>query len=298
MIRKCTWLFFVLPIVALSQQASPKLSSQDSDEMVAAVAHDDSVLTGGIGTGHLLAPGSVDVEPIAWLSPSGEWKAIRCDEKHPKECRRFNNEYLKRPHIYKVVSSDGLGATVRVGHMSLDDECFGYGGKGTVSGHSIHYAAVAASSEDIFTAGESARRLTNPQAAEIRTAFAETVGKKLDSSRELRVYAVQLDGQEFSVLQRAFQDYASKPEFAPPNNVQLNFVFAIGKMEHPRFNLMAWKNEVENDENEQILGTVHLKNGHDFLITTISDPETQFFRIYGIQQGKLTMVFSGGGGGC
>ena len=197
-----------------------------------------------------------------------------------------------------MVSADGLGATFHVPRMSLSDECFGYGGEGTYSDASVRYAAVAASSGDIFTAGRSAKRLTNPEAAEIREAFAMSVGKKLDSKRELRVYSVQLEGQDFLVLQRAFQDYADKPEFSPPYAVNLNFILAIGSMKGGRFILKTWKNQINNDENEQILGTIRLKNGREFLLTTISDPETQFFRIYGIREGKLTMVFSGGGGGC
>jgi hypothetical protein len=54
----------------------------------------------------------------------------------------------------------------------------------------------------------------------------------------------------------------------------------------------------EGDENEQILGLVHLKSGQDYLVNTISHPEGDFFRIYGIRDGKLTMVFEGGGGSC
>jgi hypothetical protein len=68
-------------------------------------------------------------------------------------------------------------------------------------------------------------------------------------------------------------------------------------MKQSQFHLHYWKNNVE-DENEQILGTVHLKIGRDFLITTTSDPETQIFHIYGIRNGNLTLIFTGGGGGC
>lgn len=68
-------------------------------------------------------------------------------------------------------------------------------------------------------------------------------------------------------------------------------------MNQGKFHLLFWK-ENTIDENEQILGLVHLKNGRDYLVNTVSDPETQFFRIYGIRNGKLTLVFSGAGGGC
>ncbi|MGA2834331.1 MAG: hypothetical protein ABSE55_14780 [Terracidiphilus sp.] len=283
--------------VSLAQQPKPASPAQGNEVMIAAVSHDDSVLSGGIGSGHLMKPGKVGVEPIAWLTPSGEWKAIRCDENHPQECKRFEREYLSKPHTYTVVSADGRGATVQVEKMALDDECFGYGGQGTFSGASIAYAGVAAESVDPFISGEPARRLTEQEAMPIRNALAAVMGDKLDSTKELRVYSMQLGGQSVTVIQRAYQDYASKPQYSPNKSENFKFIFAIGTAKQNQFHLHYWKDNVE-DENEQILGTIHLKSGRDFLITSISDPESQFFHIYGIRNGKLALIFSGGGGGC
>jgi len=174
--------------------------------MIVAVSHDDSVLTGGISSGHLMKPGKVGVEPIAGLTPAGEWKAIRCDANHSQECKRFEREYLSKPHTYTVVSADGRGATVQVEKMALDDECFGYGGQGTFSGATIDYAGVATESADFFISGEPARRLTEPEAIPIRKSLAAVEGDKLDTIKELRVYSLQLEGQSFIVIQRANQD--------------------------------------------------------------------------------------------
>jgi len=265
--------------------------------MVVGVAHDDSVMGGGIGSSHLEALGKAGVEPIAWLTPAGEWKKISCDEGHSKECQKFNREYLSKPHSYIVVSADGNGATVHVERLSLDKECFGYGGQGTFSGGNIRYAAVAASLGEIFTKGDSARRLADHDAAPVRKALAATVGNKLDSTRELRVYSIRMEGQSLFVIQRAFQDYASKPEYEPPNPSTLDFILAIGTMKGGRFHLLFWK-ENTSDENEQILGLIHLKNGRDFLVNTISHPEGDFFRIYGTRDGELALIFEGGGGSC
>jgi hypothetical protein len=33
-------------------------------------------------------------------------------------------------------------------------------------------------------------------------------------------------------------------------------------------------------------------------VNTVSHPEGQYFRVYGIQEGKPTLVYHGGGGGC
>lgn len=62
--------------------------------MIVGVAHDDSVMGGGISGKHQMAPGVVDVEPIAWINPQGEWKKLTCVEYKSPECRKFDREYL------------------------------------------------------------------------------------------------------------------------------------------------------------------------------------------------------------
>jgi len=283
------------------------------DVMIVAVSRDDSVLSGGISSGRLIAHEKVAVEPFAWLSPGGEWKAIDCDEGHPQACKTFDREYLSKPQVYTVVSADGRGAKVSVDEMELDDECFGYGGLGVFSGAPISYADVAASSTEFITIGSPATRLPDAEAEPIRKAFAEAAGEKLDATvemyqsastekidptLELRIYSVQLEGQKLLIVQRAFQDWANKPEYHDPQtwHFQLDSVFAVGRMEQGRFVLLYWQKM--EDGNQQFLGLIRLKSGKDFLIETVSDPETQFFRVYGIRDGKIALVFQGGGGGC
>jgi hypothetical protein len=113
---------------------------------------------------------------------------------------------------------------------------------------------------------------------------------------ELRIYKVQLEGKSFFVVQRAFQDFASDPKYDTGKGA-MKFIFAIGSQENGRFQVLYWKDDIE-DENEQVLGTIHLKSGRDFLITTISDPESQIFHVYGMRNGKLSLVYSGGGSSC
>ncbi len=74
-------------------------------------------------------------------------------------------------------------------------------------------------------------------------------------------------------------------------------IFAIGALDKGQFRLLHWKQNT-SDEDEVMLGTIHLTNGRDFLVTSVTDPEGQWFRVYGIQQGKLAMVYSGGGSSC
>ena len=288
------WVLAGLCLVVTAPAAvNTQQPAASADVMVVAVDRNDSVLAGGISTGNLRPNTEVGVEPLAWLSPSGKWRSIRCDEDHPVACHAFERDYLKKPHTYEVISADGRGATVKVDQMALY-ECFGYGGQGTYTGPSITYAAVAASTTSIFTVGAPAKRLADADAEPIRKAFAAAVGNKLDSAKELRVYALRLENHDFIAVQRAYQDYGSTSD----GKLQFNFIFALGQMNGDRFHLLTWKNEVDNDENEQILGVIHLKSGRDFLVNTVSHPEGQYFRIYGIQDGKLTLVYWGGGDNC
>jgi hypothetical protein len=291
---------FILSVVLAAQSTKPATIPEPGDVMIVGVAHDSSVMGGGISSSQFLPQGKVAVEPFATVTPSGEWRLLSCYEtssgNNSPGCKNFDRDYLRKPHDYSVVSADGFGATVHVNRMSLDDECFGIYGHGTFTGADVSYAAVAAESADFFTTGPKAARITESEAVAVRRALARTVGKKLDSTKELRVYSVTLEGQSLLVIQRAFQQYADKPEYRPPGSPNLDFIFAVGRMENARFHLLFWKEY--GDENEQILGLIHLKNGRDFLVSAESDPETSSFRVYGIRDGKFTMIFKGGGGGC
>jgi len=289
-----TWWLLSVSVTALAQQPALTLAP-DSAVMLAAVSRDDSVLLGGISSGKLLGTGELSIEPMVWLTPDGQWKSIDCDPSRQKDCRKFEELYLSKPHAYTIVSADGRGATVNAAPITLS-ECFGYTGSGTYTGPPIRGTAIAASSTEIFTTGPSAERLSNQDAEQVRKALSVFVPAKLDSLKELRVYSLRLEGQDLFVVQRAYQDFASKPGYNPQED-HFKFIFAIGAMAEGHFHLLHWKENIE-DENELVLGTIHLKNGRDFLVTTVSNPESQSFRICGLKDGRLTLVFSGGGASC
>lgn len=264
--------------------------------MIAAVARDTTVLEGGVSSRDMMPPGRVGVAPLAWLTPLGEWKPIQCDEDHAQACRQFDKDYLKKSHTYTVVSGNAWGGVVQVRKMSLDDECFGYGGPGNYFGPAMHYAAVAAEYGSFFVTGDKVRRVENPEADLVRRAFAAAAGSKLDSTKYLTVYSLRMDSHRLFAVQRAFQDYASLPSYNMKENLQA--VFALGQIENGHFQVLSWPNEAENDENEQILGLIHLKTGRSFLVNAVSDEESQYFNIYGVKAGKVALIYSGGGGGC
>jgi len=115
---------------------------------------------------------------------------------------------------------------------------------------------------------------------------------KLDPTLHLRFYSLQLEGKDLIVLQWSTADFIDKPQ-----ERSVKRIFAIGTLSQGHFNLLHWKQNTE-DEDERILGTLRLKNGREFLVTTACDPESQRFRVYGIRDGKLTMVYEGGGSSC
>ncbi len=258
--------------------------------MLAAVSRDESVLTGGIGPGQRTGRGTVVVEPLARLTFSGKWDGLPCGPGHPKNCPTFAREYLNKPHLYTVVSADGQGAMVHAAPTKLD-ECNGFRGTGTYSGAVIANSAIAASSTDFFADGPPPQLLDDQGARPVRRALAALVPRRLDSIKNLRVFALRLEGQDMVVVQRTFGQLEPTTE-----NFPLKLTFAVGMMSEGHFRTLHWKQNT--DEDERVLGTIHLKSGRDFLITTVSDPESHSFRVYGIVSSRLVLIYSGGGSSC
>jgi hypothetical protein len=286
------WLPLTVFLMASSQHSVPT-PARGSDVMLAAVSHDTRMR--GTGLGEETEKGAAYVEPLARLTPSGEWRSLPCfadrDGKNSADqqnaCSQFEKEYLSKPHIYTVVSAEGRGATINAAPVRLS-ECFDYTGKGTYSGAEIRMPAIAASSTDFFSDSPPPQLLHDAAAMPVLKAFAAAVPGGLDSSSNLTVFSLRLEGQDLALVQRNYSEPAGK---------SFKLIFAIGTADRGQFHLLHWKQNTD-DEDESVLGTVHLTNGRDFLITTVTDPEGQWFRVYSIRQGKLAMVYSGGGSSC
>jgi hypothetical protein len=283
-----TWLLLTVSVMASLQHSVPT-PAQGPGVMLAAVSRDSHRLF-GIGSGEKTAKGNVFVEPLARVTPSGEWQALPCvadtggDQQNA--CSQFEREYLSKPHTYMAVSADGRGATIQAEPTTLS-ECFGYTGTGKYSGANIETSAIAASSTDFFSDGPAPQLLPDVTAKSFLKAFADAVPGGLDSDLFLKVFSLRLETQDLVLVQRSYIHRAEP----------LKFIFAIGAMDHGQFHLLQWK-ENTGDEDEVVLGTVRLTNGRDFLVTTVADPEGQWFRVYGIRDGKLVVVYSGGGSSC
>ena len=256
--------------------------------MLAAVSRDEDLLRGGIGPSKWTGQGRVAVEPLAFVSEDGTWTSIPCSTDKQGNCLKFEREYLSKPHDYTVVGSDGYGAAVHAKPTSLS-ECFDYGTTGTYSGNTIKRSTIAASSGQPFTETEPIRPMGKKDTLAIRALLTKFVPNKLDSPNGVKVLVVTLNDQELYVLQRAFEDM--------PEDGHRSLVFGIGVVQPHAFHLLYWKKNTQ-DENERVVGTLHLKSGHDFLITVVSDPESHSYHVYGIRGGRLSLVYAGGGSSC
>lgn len=297
--RLWTSVLIGVAVTAVSQQRFPPRRGT-TPIMIAAVSRDKFMLNAItvrlIGADPWTREGTVAVEPMGHLTPSGEWSGLPCSNHTedtatgPKDCLAFARRYLSKSHLYTVISADGGGAVVQAAPTDLDD-CYGYTGTGTYSGAVIRRFAIAASSAEFFAKSEPPRPLNYAEDAAVLKALKALVPKGLDTKEELRLFAVRLQGHDMIVVQRAFPDVAYEP------GGDYKLVFGIGTLQGGRFHLIRWQ-DINGDDQEAMLGTITLKNGRQFLITVVSDPESSYFRVYGIRAGRLTMVYTGGGSSC
>jgi hypothetical protein len=268
----------------------------ESQVMLAAVSRDSALVGGGIGLGRQLKQGHVFVEPIAYLSESGKWQQLPCQADRdgtpfPRNCEQFGKKYLSKPHTYTVVSAEGEGSVVSAKPAVLTERRF-YTADGTYSGAAIKKSAIAASNPEIFLPIDAPKVLQPEATKPLLRAVTALIPKRLDSTKGLKVIAFRLENRDLFVIKREFGDW---PETV--NIGERRHIFSIGIMDENRFRVLHWKENMF-DEDEGIIGVIRLKNGRDFLITSVHDPEGQWFRVYGITNGKLVRIFSGGGASC
>lgn len=278
-------------VISVAQQPPGKPSLPTKTIMLAAVSRDKSMLEGGITSTTWTVKGTINVEPLARLTPSGEWNGLPCSyasEDTPdgqKNCRAFAKEYLSKRHDYTVISSDGYGAAVHAAATTLGD-CQDYAGSGTYSGGAIQRSAIAASSTESFAESIPPTLLNYKESIGVRKALNAFAPKTVAITTYLRVFSVRLEGQHMFVVQRALSDVAGLQDYKS--------FFAIGTLQAGHFHAYYWK----QDDEERLLGTISLKNGREFLITALNDSESHHFRVYGIRAGCLTLIYEGGGSSC
>jgi hypothetical protein len=287
--------FAAMPGFATSQ-ASGAVPQQPI--MLTAVSRDGSVLTGGISTGIRTPRGIASVEQIAWLTPSGLWQDLPCNyhwvtDADIAQCRKFAESYLGQFHTYTIVSADGEGATVQSPPAQLDN-CYSFASRGIYSGRPVERTALAASDPSAFLPSPPLDPVDGLRYQQTLAAFAAASPVPLNTLAGIRLYRTRWNGRNLILVERSFTDFSSASPSVVPN---VKLIFSIGEIHHGHFHILFWKHDTE-DSNEQVLGVVTLKNGREFLVTSVNSPQAQFFRIYAMQKGLIQMVFSGGGSSC
>jgi hypothetical protein len=300
----CLMIWLILPAATSFAAQRPPAAAQAPAAtavpgvLLTAVSRDDAVLAGGISTGIRSPEGVATIEPIAWLTPDGFWQDLPCSyhwvtDADIARCRAFAASYLSRSHQYTIVSADGYGATIQAPPTKLT-HCNAYNVKGLYSGAKLRRTALAVSNPAAFAPAQPLLPIEGTAYQRILHAFVAAAPVHLDTLSGIRLYLLQAGGHRLIVVERSFTDYASATPSVVPN---VKFVFAIGHIVQGRFHILFWKTNTQ-EENEQLLGAIHLKNGGDFLVTSINSSEAQFFRIYALRNGSVQMVFSGGGSSC
>ncbi|MGC8549075.1 MAG: hypothetical protein ACP5M4_05185 [Acidobacteriaceae bacterium] len=277
-------------------QASP--AAPQDGIMLTAVSRDDSVLIGGISTGIRTPQGIASVEQIAWITPSGLWQDLPCNyhwvtDADIARCRDFAAGYLGQFHNYTIVSPDGFGGSVQAAPAHLDD-CYSFATRGIYSGQPLERTAIAASDPSAFLPSHPIQPVDALDYQKTLAAFAAASPVPLGTLAGIRLYRTQWNGHSLILVERSFTDFSSANPSVVPN---VKLIFAIGEITRGKFHVLFWKRNTQ-DENEQVLGAVTLKNGREFLITSVNSPEAQFFRVYAMRNGHIEMVFSGGGSSC
>lgn len=268
-----------------------------SGTMLLAVSRGDAILAGGISTGKYLPPGEVELEPIARISAAGNWQPLPCSDVSTGQaiaaCRQFARNYLSQTRAYTVVSPPGFGIPLQADPVRLGG-CFEMDGTGNYAGSFMPYTAVAATNPSGFLPGQPPTLLTGDAYRSMLTAFSAISPLPAASLQGIRFLGIALNGRQLVIVQRSFADFAGA---GPSDVATVEFVWAIGEMQGSRFHVLFWKRNLD-EENEQVLSIIRLRSGKEFLVTVVNTPESQFFRVYGLQNGQVRLVFEGGGSSC
>jgi hypothetical protein len=266
-------------------------SPLESSATLLAVVKDWASEAGYTGGWPSAAPSRVPVELLAVVTASGKWidPTLKCRDEDSTGCRRFLNLYLNRPKDYTVATSPGIGVAIHVAPVTKIGDCFNFSSSGTLNASAIGGSAIASDHPEFFEASPALQDASSAEITIVRTGLLSLGEKKVRGFEGILVRKVQIEGLAYFIAERRSTAHRS-----------LGIVFSIGRIEHGRFELIRWNDEggEDGDTVESVLGVIGLKSGHEFLVTTESDPEGQRFYAYGIKDGHLQIIFKGGGSSC
>jgi hypothetical protein len=277
-----------LPGVA--QTVSPK-TAQPQSTVIVALTRWKGLFGGGLMDDEYptLPAGQLDMQVIGRLTPSGEWKKMPRNTDNPKLMAGFKN-YIAHTHTYTVVSAENHGEQIH-SKPARWGECEDYSMDGVYVGQEFSKTAIAADAGDALVATPPLHRLTGKEVLAAQTALKALPKHKLHHVQRLELFSVVIGDRSFLILARGYQP-------GHPDYDQYTALFAIGELINGAFHSVIWDNAKNNDEQEYPVGVIQDKAGHIYLIDTVTTPETQYFRVYGLRDGKLVVVFNSVPWGC
>jgi hypothetical protein len=290
----CFSALLTFPLALHSQAAPtspPSALPHEGSATLLAVVRDWAFVAGYTGGWPSATAPRVPVELLAVVTASGKWidPTLKCWDEDSSGCQEFLDLYLNRPKEYIVLTSPGRGAAVHVAPVTKIGDCYGFSSDGILTTTAIGGSAIASDHPELFNASPVLQSASPAELAIVRTGLLNLGKDKIRRFEGVRVRKVQIEGQSYFIAERH-----STPQRS------LGIVFSIGRIEHGRFELIRWNDEggEDGDTVENALGVIRLKSGREFLVTTESDPEGQRFYAYGIKDGRLQIVFKGGGSSC
>jgi hypothetical protein len=292
--RLCSAALLLIPLVLNAQATTQGQSSASIHEKQAtllAVVNDWAYKAGYTGGWHSAPPPNVPVELLAVVTASGDWidPTLHCRVGDNTGCSEFLEQYLNRAKDYTILTSPGRGSTVHVELVDKLDDCYGFSSTGSLSSSVTGDAAIASDHPTLFDTSPTWQSTSRSEIAIVRAGLLRLGPKKVKEFDGVQVRKIQIDGQMYFVAERHSTAHRSS-----------GIVFSIGRINQGHFYLLRWNEEggEDGDTIESALGVIRLKNGREFLLTTESDPEGQRFYAYGIRNGRLQIVFRGGGSSC
>lgn len=283
-------LCFAIRLPAFSQ-SHPVPKTDEPIARLLAVAKDWAPIAGNVGGWPTASSPRVPVEFLAVVTVSGSWfdPTRMCAYDNASGCNDFLREYVNQSTDYTVITEPGWGISVHVSRVPKIGDCYGFSSEGLLSASEIGETAIASDVPGFFAVAPAWEVASPSQINIARKGLLRLGAQKIKSFDSVKVLAIRLEGNLYYVAERHSE-----------GDQERGIVFAIGKISHGQFELLRWNPNggEDGDTVESVLGVIRLKSGREFLITTESDPEGQRFYAYGIKDGRLQIVFQGGGSSC
>jgi hypothetical protein len=249
-------------------------------------------LAGSVGGWPVAAAPKIPVEFLAVVSESGRWSdpTTLCGEERSSKCDVFLRKYVNYSAKYSVITKPGWGVDIAVRPVKEVDECYGFSSEGSPNSNQFGESGVASDAPDEFGQPQAMQSASSNEIRIVRSGLLRLGPSKVKTFEGVSVQKFQIQGKVFFIAQRHYSKVRSES----------GIVFSIGGINQGRFELLRWNpgGGEDGDTVESALGVIQLKSGQEFLLTTESDPEGHRYYVYGLRNGRLEIVFKGGGSSC